>query len=108
MIHKLSGIQDMLDYMFNQIRKLTDPASGHELLPPSVSDIHVLIDDYHHINPWLTDTYIRKSLNWIGAGLRYGLKSELFNSLYSKNKTIALIINPGAPLEEWGKLFSLQ
>ncbi|MHC1774373.1 MAG: hypothetical protein AB9834_03060 [Lentimicrobium sp.] len=102
MIHKLSRIQDMLNYMAEQVRKLTDPLPDQGFLPSSTRDIQRLIKEYHHINPWFTDTYIGKSLNFLSAGLRSGINPELVERLYSENKTVAFIINPGAPLEGIG------
>jgi hypothetical protein len=99
-------VQDILNAMAEQIGKLTDDETDHnpEQMANSADDIHRLIHEYYHINPWFTDKYIEKSLNAIYVGLRSGLNPELVNRIYSKDKTIAFSINPGAPFEGIGEV----
>ncbi|MBK6962687.1 MAG: hypothetical protein IPH20_01820 [Bacteroidales bacterium] len=90
--------------MLSQIGKLTDPESVTGLLSSSSLNIQRLVSGYHHTNPWFTDIYIKKSLKNISAGLRSGINPELISRLYPKNRTVAFIINPGAPLDGIGEV----
>jgi hypothetical protein len=106
MMIKQSQIQDILDAMAEQIGKLLDGEAGQhpEQIATFTDDIHRLVQEYYHINPWFTDKYIKKSLKSITSGLRTGPNPELVNQTYSKDKTIAFIINPGSPFEGIGEV----
>lgn len=101
-----SQIQDILDVMAEQIGKLLDDEVDRnpEQMVSIADNIHRLVQEYSHINPWFTKVYITKSLKNLREGLKSGLKPELINRTYPRDKTIAFIINPGAPFEGTGEV----
>jgi hypothetical protein len=72
----------------------------------SDTDASVLtfFDEYNHVNPWFTPDYIRKSLNLIYSGLAPAIPPKIINRTGNSRKTIAIILNPGAPFEGVGEV----
>lgn len=73
-------------------------------LSPESEKLRFLIDDYQYINPWYTPGYIQFALN--NLALATGQIGSLFTikPVDDKNKTIALLLKPGAPLEGLGEV----
>ncbi len=102
-----SHIQEKLCSLADQIEALLRPETDHHEahLQPEAINIRRLADEYFHINAWFNSVYIRKSFQMLIAGLKAGLKPELIERTYPNVKTIAFIINPGAPFEGIGEVF---
>ncbi|NTW23394.1 MAG: hypothetical protein HGA37_01740 [Lentimicrobium sp.] len=73
-------------------------------LPGSDSSILTFFKEYFHVNPWFTPDFIRKSLKIIYAGLISENQPILLNRQGSSERTIAVILNPGAPFEGMGEV----
>ena len=106
MVGKYSKVKELLDSMADRVNELSEMKTDHspDKTRRFTEDIRRLNQEYYHINPWFTDRYIKKSLEAIVGGLRLGLNPELICRTYSKNRTIAFIINPGAPFEGIGEI----
>ncbi|KAF0198711.1 MAG: acyl-CoA reductase [Bacteroidetes bacterium] len=55
-------------------------------------------------NPWFTHGNVLSSLEVLRTGLRAGLKHILPDAIPDNDKTIAFVINPGAPFEGMGEI----
>jgi len=66
--------------------------------------LRFLIDDYQYINPWYTPNHIRHALkNFALATGQIGGQVKI-EAGSGKNKSVALLLRPGAPLEGLGEV----
>jgi len=86
-----------------ELISLMDEVQTAGLSETSAADF-AFFEEYFHVNPWFTPDYIRKSLNLIYSGLTPGIYPGIINRAGNRGKTIAIILNPGAPFEGVGEV----
>lgn len=71
------------------------------------TDLDEFISDYHHTDSWYTREFIHESLRHLASGLRtmpWNTANHAREQGITNQKTLALIVNPGAPLEGAGEV----
>ncbi len=84
----------------------TDGSDGDPVIWQGV-DLDEFIRDYHHADSWSTREFIHESLRQLASGLRAMSSASAIHDPEhrpSTPKTLAFVINPGAPLEGAGEI----
>ena len=98
---EFARMADRIDLLLQAPGKAEDPVIWQG------TDLAELIHDYHHTDSWYTREFIHESLRQLASRLRAMSGISVVDALEQKvtnPKTLALIINPGAPLEGAGEL----